>query len=782
MDQSLSLIILGQFAEELPPVAPRLSLLNIQPRRISSLEQLPPPQSSREVLLTELRWLDALAPTQREALSKRAAMAAGWIALVDRDSRFKEQVAWQRAGVSHFFHKPLDADRLAALLEDIHDRLDGPPARAILVDDDEHSLSYYSAVLKDAGVEVMALQDPLLVLEAMEDFKPDLLLLDIDMPGCRGTELATIVRQRPEYARLPAIFLTAMEGMQDKLLAREAAAEDYLNKPVALDLLVAAVKSHTLRYRSMQRSDAWRRQQEKQSQEAIRISEERLRRGQSYANIGTWDWNIQTGNLFWSERIPVLFGHPAGELVTTIENLLNALHPGDRQSVLDAINASVERDVPYEIEHRVILPDGTVRWLLEKGAVVRDAAGKPLQMLGVVQDIDDRKRAEQLSVAARKEAEQANQAKSDFLSRMSHELRTPLHAILGFGQLMAYDNTLPEMQKDNLHEILKGGRHLLELINEVLDLAKIESGRIDLSLEPVELAGLIEDCRLLIRPLAALRQIAMRVEVSPRMSVRADRVRLKQVLLNLLSNAVKYNNEGGVIHLSVFPGGVDRLRIAIADTGAGIPPERMPELFQPFSRLNAERSTIEGTGIGLTITRLLVELMGGEVGVDSRVGSGSTFWIELPAETLSNADVTENMSHGAPGTAASGRQYRVLCIDDNPVNLKLVAQMLGMRRHIHLMTAHTPKLGLELALAHLPDMVLLDINMPGMDGYEVLKVFKSDPRLKHIPIVAVTANALPRDIERGMAAGFTDYLTKPLHVTRFVEVIDRMLSHGANAP
>ncbi|MEK7737965.1 MAG: response regulator, partial [Pseudomonadota bacterium] len=385
---------------------------------------MPPPQSSREVLLTELRWLDALAPTQREALSKRAAMAAGWIALVDRDSRFKEQVAWQRAGVSHFFHKPLDADRLAALLEDIHDRLDGPPARAILVDDDEHSLSYYSAVLKDAGVEVMALQDPLLVLEAMEDFKPDLLLLDIDMPGCRGTELATIVRQRPEYARLPAIFLTAMEGMQDKLLAREAAAEDYLNKPVALDLLVAAVKSHTLRYRSMQRSDAWRRQQEKQSQEAIRISEERLRRGQSYANIGTWDWNIQTGNLFWSERIPVLFGHPAGELVTTIENLLNALHPGDRQSVLDAINASVERDVPYEIEHRVILPDGTVRWLLEKGAVVRDAAGKPLQMLGVVQDIDDRKRAEQLSVAARKEAEQANQAKSDFLSRMSHEIRT----------------------------------------------------------------------------------------------------------------------------------------------------------------------------------------------------------------------------------------------------------------------------------------------------------------------------------------------------------------------
>ena len=523
----------------------------------------------------------------------------------------------------------------------------------------------------------------------------------------------------------------------------------------------------------------------KESQATLRTAKERLRRGQLFANIGTWDWNVQTGELFWSERIAPLFGYAEGELETSFENFVKALHPGDRQAVLDAINASVEGDLPYEIEHRVVWPDGTVRWLLERGAVWRNDAGKAVQMLGVVQDVDDRKRAElalaererqlreaqtlarignwtanmingeltwsdeiyrifghepgsfapsvaafqaavhpddrarvreselraeqtgrhsvvhrilrpdgtvrhvqelaqaetdaagtllkltgtvqditervvaeQALLAARDEAERANRAKSDFLSSMSHELRTPMNAILGFAQMLESDSALGAEQKGDVHEILKAGRHLLDLINEVLDLAKVESGRIDLSLNAIELAPLGEDCRQLIQPLVAQRGIALHLELPAAAEVFADRVRLRQVLLNLLSNAIKYNRAGGTIHLGARANGSGRLRIAVRDTGPGIPAERLKDLFQPFSRLDAEHGEVEGTGIGLTITKRLVEMMGGEIGVDSEIGVGTTFWFELPVSGTAKVGVTEgNPFFGTGGMTAGSTDY-----------------------------------------------------------------------------------------------------------------------------
>jgi hypothetical protein len=411
---------------------------------------------------------------------------------------------------------------------------------------------------------------------------------------------------------------------------------------------------------------------------------------------------------------------------------------------------------------------GELYWVDATIVPFLDDQGKPTQYISIRTDITSLKRSEAALVQARESAERANHAKSAFLSSMSHELRTPMNAILGFSQMLEYDSALNADQLDNVHEILKGGRHLLALINEVLDLAKIESGRIDLSLEPVDLACLAEDCRQLIQPLAAVRQIALRLEVPPETTVRADRTRLKQVLLNLLSNAIKYNREGGEIHLGVLDANSEHLRITVTDSGAGIAPERMAELFQPFSRLVGDNSEIEGTGIGLTITRQLVELMGGQVGVDSQIGVGSVFWIELPIDVSSALDASQVMGAAAPPDA-SVQQYRVLCIDDNPVNLKLIAQMLGLRQHIHLVTAHAPDLGIDLALAHRPDLILLDINMPGMDGYQVLKVIKADARLKSVPVIAVTANAMPRDIERGLTAGFIDYLTKPIDIGQFLD-------------
>ncbi|WP_151704053.1 response regulator [Nitrincola alkalilacustris] len=512
-------------------------------------------------------------------------------------------------------------------------------------------------------------------------------------------------------------------------------------------------------------------------------AKERLRRGQLFANIGTWEWDIVTGDLFWTERIAPLFGYPDGDLETSYENFLAAVHPDDRQAVNDAVTACIDRDVPYDIEHRVVWPDGSVHWLLERGDVQRDSEGNPMRMIGVVQDINDRKLSEFALEDARDAADLANRAKSEFLSSMSHELRTPMNAILGFGQLMEYDDTLPEEHRDNVYEILKAGGHLLELINEVLDLAKVESGTINLSLEPVAVCPVIQECHALVAALAEKRHIHCSLECADDTMVRADRIRLKQVLLNLLSNAIKYNREAGSVKLEVQYPGINRLRILVRDTGPGIAADQLDGLFQPFNRLGAEGSNIEGTGIGLTITQRIVEMMGGTIGVESELGVGSCFWIELPMEQpLSNADSRhiaelEKNSKACCGEDCQAYTHNVLYIEDNPANLKLVTQILGTVPHLHLFTAHTPALGIELALARQPDLILLDINMPGMDGYEVIKVLHHEPDLQHTPVIAITANAMPSDIKRGKDAGFNDYITKPINIDHFLASVQQHLNN-----
>ncbi len=393
-------------------------------------------------------------------------------------------------------------------------------------------------------------------------------------------------------------------------------------------------------------------------------------------------------------------------------------------------------------------------------------------------DISDRKRAEDALIAARDEAERANRAKSEFLSRMSHELRTPLNAILGFGQLLEIDPRIAGKEHDWVLEIGKGGRHLLELINEVLDLARVESGQFSVSLEPVALLPLVQECLAMLRPQAQARHIAL-PEAARRcdVQVQADRTRLKQVLLNLLSNAIKYNREAGSVGIGceADEGGV---RIQIDDSGAGLTPEQQARLFVPFERLDADQKHIEGTGIGLALSKRLVELMGGQIGVDSQPGQGSRFWVRLPA--------AQGWSEHAPSLHATlddvasaggeGERTKVLCIEDNPANLRLIEGLLALRPDIHLLTAAAPGLGLELARAHRPALILLDINLPDMDGYAVLRCLRENETTRDIPVLAVSANAMPKDLERGKAAGFVDYLTKPIGIQRFLAVVDRVLA------
>ena len=932
---------------------------------------------------------------------------------VTENSGLLDRLTSIREGCVNLLAKPVNATELFHTIENIFEKRSSEQYRCLIVDDDETTIEYHAALLEQVGINVRRLSDPASCIDVIEEFLPELILLDVEMPVINGIELSQVIRQYEKYTYIPVIFVSSETNLKRQEAAMEYGGEYFISKPVNPERFQVSISSrlkyarqtnklhqkldHSLLLSEQQRitldhhaivsiadingeiiyvndkfcdvsgyqreeligqdhrllksgmhdngfydelwhtitsGNVWQGEVCNLSKNGnqywvdstivpflgvdgipyqyvsvrtditqLRISEERLNLSTKFSNIGTWDWNIKSGDLYWSERIAPLFGYQSGNVETTYENFLAAIHPDDRDLVTSAVNDCVESNKPYDIEHRVVWEDGTVHWLHETGNVIRDTNGNAQHMLGAVRDItesrswqkklseserrmrsqldsmgegmfgldeqgnttfvnqaacamlgysqneligksilelilrsnevvtlkseknvdeidfkcsddsiipveyssmpmlqeksikgtvvtfkdiSERKNNERELVYAKEQAEKANMAKSQFLSSMSHELRTPLNAIMGFSQLMDMDSSsnLSDLQKDNVSEILKASHHLLELINEVLDLSKIEAGQVQMSVEPISLSEVIFDSVNLIQPMAVQYNVDLVLlsgdeeiddisMVASELIVLGDKIRLKQIFLNLLSNAIKYNLDKGKVFVSCTVEKDGLCNISIRDTGLGISAEQLDDLFQPFNRLGHENSTVEGTGIGLVITKNLVEMMGGEISCESEIGSGTTFTVELG---LLNKDLQakEESTELAVGKTEVEQQYHVLYIEDNPASIRLMAQLFAQDDNLHLSTVHEPVMGLSIIEENKPDLVLLDINLPGMNGYTVLKslreLFGDD-----YPVIALSANASPADVNKAKDAGFNNYLTKPVDIELLMASVNQLL-------
>jgi PAS domain S-box-containing protein len=484
-----------------------------------------------------------------------------------------------------------------------------------------------------------------------------------------------------------------------------------------------------------------------------------------------------------SPNISKDFGWQPGDLIGT--NGWLTVHPDDLERIQKEFYAVLQKENAVKtVEYKYLCKDGSYKPIeLTAINLINDKV-----INGVLlnyHDITARRLAEEEIIKARNEAEKANLAKSEFLSRMSHELRTPMNSILGFAQLMEMGELIPAHKK-GVNHILKSGKHLLDLINEVLDISKIEAGYVSLLMEPVQLNAAIKEMMAVVQHNAAKLYQTLELKDSPTntLSVKADQQRLKQVLLNLINNAVNYNHPGGsvVIKTELLQTGIAEIpviRVSVTDTGIGISHEDIQKLFLPFERVGAEKTEIEGTGLGLTVVKKLMDVMGGNVGVVSTPGEGSTFWIELPMVESTQSAAGKNDSFSGTEIVSSDKSATILYFEDNSSNVELVEQILGSQRPgIRLISTKNGDHSVDLVMEHKPDLVLLDLNLPGIHGSEVLKLLQAEEKTKAIPVVIISADAMPHQLQRLIVAGAKKYLTKPLDVIGFLKVVDEWIGKG----
>jgi signal transduction histidine kinase/response regulator RpfG family c-di-GMP phosphodiesterase len=656
--------------------------------------------------------------------------------------------------------------------------------RVLVVDDEPQILESIRALLED-DFEVLVSTDATEAVELLKNAQIAVILADQRMPKLTGGEFLARAREICDATR---ILITGYVDIDALIRAvNDGQIHSYVPKPwEPANLKVTVFKAASYAREISQR---------KKAAEIVAHQQEALARSEAA-------YRRQTKILR-----SVLDSMGDGVLVTDDSGKVVLLNPSAEQMVGRAATGThqsqwVERygiyvpgtDKPYPADElplaramRGETADGIELYIRNdykpEGMFVsvsvrplKDDGGEIKGGVAVVRDITLAKSTEDILRQAKEEAERANRAKSEFLSRMSHELRTPLNSILGFAQLLALaDLAVPH--QNHVQQILKGGYHLLELINEVLDLARIEAGRLSMSPEPVQIKDAVKEALDLVRPIASSRNITLSADLSVYgdRHVQADRQRLKQVLLNLLSNAIKFNRSNGLVVLRCEETRNQRLRIEVADTGTGIDEEGLKKIFIPFERLGADRNAVEGTGLGLALSKRMIEAMGGTIGVQSTAGVGSKFFFELSlVEHSAEQKVDRDFPAGLTGQGAS-YEGTILYIEDNLSNIRLIEQILARYPGVHLLEAMQGQLGLDLANTHAPDWILLDLHLPDMPGEEVLRNLRRDPRTEGIPVTVLSADATPSQIGRLKTAGAREYLTKPLDVRQMIALLEETL-------
>ena len=670
--------------------------------------------------------------------------------------------------------------------------------RVLIVDDSMTYIQELASQLREEDYVVIMASSGEEALACLATEQVDGILLDLIMPGLSGQEACKLIKQRAIWRDIPLIMLTAHDDRDAMIECINAGADDYIAKSADFEVLKVRLRAHLRRKHFEDENHRIREKLVRSETEAtarVLIEAEQLKLDQRLR-----DQQFYTRSLIESNIDALMTTDPAG-IITDVNKQMEALTGSTRDELIGSPFKSYFTDsARAEAGIKLVLSDKKVtdyeltarardgkKTLVSYNATTFHDRDRTLQgVFGVARDVTERKRFEQALQetnveleSAKSAAEKANLAKSDFLSGMSHELRSPLNAILGFAQLMDTASPPPsDIQKESITQILQAGWHLLKLINEILDLSVVESGKVSLSLEPVSLPEVLLECQTMMEAQAQQRGIVMTFPQFKQPSfVWADQTRLKQIVINLLSNAIKYNQASGQVTVDYTVMSSERIRISFKDTGAGLSPEKITQLFQPFNRLGQEAGIVAGTGIGLVVTKQLVELMDGVMGVDSTVGQGSVFWVELrstPAPELKVIAPEEAAPKLAIKPIDAPRKI-LLYIEDNPANMRLVERLIDRRTDIKLLKAVDGLQGIALARASLPDVILMDINLPGISGIDALKVLQEDASTAHIPVVAISANAMSRDIEVGRQLGFFRYLTKPIVVEEFMSTLDLAL-------
>jgi signal transduction histidine kinase/response regulator RpfG family c-di-GMP phosphodiesterase len=656
----------------------------------------------------------------------------------------------------------------------------------LVVDDEPQILESIHALLED-DFDVVVSTDAMEAVELLRNAQIAVILADQRMPNLTGGEFLAKAREVCDATR---ILITGYVDIDALIRAvNDGQIHSYVPKPwEPANLKVTVLKAATFAKEASQRKRAAEIVAEQQ--EALARSEAAYRE-QTKILRSVLD-SMGDGVLVTDDSGKMVLLNPAAEQMVGraaagthqsewVERYgiylpgTDTLYPTDKLPLARAMRGETADGIELYVRNPQ-RPDGML--VSVNIRPLRDDSGSTKGGVAVVHDITLARYSENILRQAKEEAERANRAKSEFLSRMSHELRTPLNSILGFAQLLALAD-LAVQHQGNVQQILKGGYHLLQLINEVLDLARVEAGRLSLSPEPVQIKDAVKEALDLVRPIASSQNITLSAEFSVEgdRCVQADRQRLKQVLLNLLSNAIKFNRSNGTVVLRCEEIQNGRLRIEVEDTGSGIDEEGLKKIFTPFERLSADRNAIGGTGLGLALSKRMIEAMGGAIGVESTVGTGSRFYFELSlVESVAEPRV-DGECHGGFASLGQAASYQgtILYIEDNASNIRLIQQILERYPGVQLLEAMRGELGLELANTHRPDWILLDLDLPDLGGEEVLRALQQQPRTQRIPVTVLSADATPGQIHRLKAAGAREYLTKPLDVRQIIQLLEDTL-------